>query len=160
RDSMVYFKILTVNLLYTGFIDGSDVTQTSILWRNKGDNATIHCSHTKGAGYSQMYWYRQLPGENMELIVFTTTTKNEFGNFDQKKFSATKPDAESGTFTVENLEPGDQGLYFCANLIIICYAVCTVDLTVDRLTSSLYDERRCLVDTFGVRGSCCKKNRF
>uniref|UniRef100_A0A3B4XCS1 Ig-like domain-containing protein n=1 Tax=Seriola lalandi dorsalis TaxID=1841481 RepID=A0A3B4XCS1_SERLL len=81
-----------------------------------GDNATIHCNHTKGINYFQMYWYRQVPGENIKLIVFTTTAKpdHDFGDFDKKKFSATKPDAESGTFTVENLEPGDQGLYFCA----------------------------------------------
>uniref|UniRef100_A0A3B4V1G1 Immunoglobulin V-set domain-containing protein n=1 Tax=Seriola dumerili TaxID=41447 RepID=A0A3B4V1G1_SERDU len=101
---VVYFKILTVNLLYTGFIDGSDVNQTPILWKNKGDNATIHCKHTKSIDYSQMYWYRQLQGENMKLIVFTTTSKNDFGDFDQKKFSATRPGAESGTFTVGNLD--------------------------------------------------------
>uniref|UniRef100_A0A0F8AD76 Tripartite motif-containing protein 35 n=1 Tax=Larimichthys crocea TaxID=215358 RepID=A0A0F8AD76_LARCR len=76
----------------------------------------MNCSHTKGAGYYQMYWYRQLPGETMELIVFTTTgNKNhDFGKFSKEKFSATKPDAESGTFTVNDLVPDDKGLYFCA----------------------------------------------
>uniref|UniRef100_A0A3B4XPT9 Ig-like domain-containing protein n=1 Tax=Seriola lalandi dorsalis TaxID=1841481 RepID=A0A3B4XPT9_SERLL len=95
------------------FIDGSDVNQTPILWKNKGDNATIHCNHTKGINYFQMYWYRQVPGENIKLIVFTTTAKpdHDFGDFDKKKFSATKPDAESGTFTVENLDY-NQPAYF------------------------------------------------
>uniref|UniRef100_A0AAQ6IVK2 Ig-like domain-containing protein n=1 Tax=Anabas testudineus TaxID=64144 RepID=A0AAQ6IVK2_ANATE len=79
-------------------------------------DATINCSHTKGAGYYQMYWYRQLPGEMMKLIVFTTTTSkdHDFGDFSQDKFSANKTDPERGTFTVKNLEPGDKGLYFCA----------------------------------------------
>ncbi|AWP16074.1 Hypothetical protein SMAX5B_008929 [Scophthalmus maximus] len=108
---------LSLFLLWTpGFIDGSEVTQDSILWKNKGDNATIHCSHTKGSDYYQMYWYRQLPGETMKLVVFTTTSNKEhdFGDFSREKFSANKPDAESGTFTVKNLGPGDGALYFCA----------------------------------------------
>uniref|UniRef100_A0A8D0AG15 Ig-like domain-containing protein n=1 Tax=Sander lucioperca TaxID=283035 RepID=A0A8D0AG15_SANLU len=87
-----------------------------ILWGKKGDNATINCSHTKDAGYNQMYWYRQLPGETMKLIVFTRYgfDDHDFGDFSKDKFSATKPDTESGTFTVNNLEPEDKGLYFCA----------------------------------------------
>uniref|UniRef100_A0A3B4X6T2 Immunoglobulin V-set domain-containing protein n=1 Tax=Seriola lalandi dorsalis TaxID=1841481 RepID=A0A3B4X6T2_SERLL len=98
--------IVTLFLLQTepGTTDGNDVNQTPILWKDKGYNATIHCNHTKDASYSQMYWYRQLPGETMELIVFTTTSKNDFGDFDKKKFSATRPGIESGTFTVENLD--------------------------------------------------------
>ncbi|TKS87145.1 Immunoglobulin lambda variable 2-18 [Collichthys lucidus] len=100
----------------TGYTDADDVTQTDMLWVKKGNNATMSCSHTKGATYYQMYWYRQLPGETMELIVFTTTTNknHDFGKFSKEKFSATKPDAVSGTFTVNNLVPDDKGLYFCA----------------------------------------------
>uniref|UniRef100_A0A3Q3RES8 Ig-like domain-containing protein n=1 Tax=Mastacembelus armatus TaxID=205130 RepID=A0A3Q3RES8_9TELE len=96
--------------------DDSGVTQTDILWKKEGETATIDCSHTKGATYFQMYWYRQLPGETMKLIVFTTTAKTEhdFGKFSTEKFSATKSAAESGTFTVKNLVPEDNGLYFCA----------------------------------------------
>ncbi|KAM7403596.1 hypothetical protein PAMA_004172 [Pampus argenteus] len=109
--------ILSVFLLWTaGLIDGDDVTQTPILWTNKGDNATIHCNHTKGATYYQMYWYRQLPGEAMKLIVFTNTAKNDhdFGDFSKDKFSAIKTVAESGSFTVKDVVPADKGLYFCA----------------------------------------------
>uniref|UniRef100_A0A3B4T5I9 Ig-like domain-containing protein n=1 Tax=Seriola dumerili TaxID=41447 RepID=A0A3B4T5I9_SERDU len=110
----LFIMFLLFSLLMSSLMFVSDVNQTPILWKNKGDNATIHCNHTKGFDYFQMYWYRQLPGENIKLIVFTTTSKNDFGDFDKKKFSATRPGAESGTFTVGNLEPGDQGLYFCA----------------------------------------------
>ncbi|KAL7380975.1 hypothetical protein ABVT39_026617 [Epinephelus coioides] len=104
----------TVKNVEPGLTDGSDVTQTDILWEKQGDNATMSCSHTKGASYNQMYWYRQLPGETMKLIVYTTTSNTDFGEFNNGKFAATKPDAESGTFTVKNLEPEDKGLYFCA----------------------------------------------
>ncbi|KAK9533962.1 hypothetical protein VZT92_009046 [Zoarces viviparus] len=101
----------------TGLTDGSDVIQTSILWENKGVNATMSCSHTKGVQYFQMYWYRQLPGVSLEQVVYTSLsrTKNRwFGNFSGEKYSATKPDTRSGTFTVKNVQPEDEGLYFCA----------------------------------------------
>uniref|UniRef100_A0A3Q4B2X7 Ig-like domain-containing protein n=1 Tax=Mola mola TaxID=94237 RepID=A0A3Q4B2X7_MOLML len=108
---------LMLSLLWIpGVISGSDVTQDPILWKRRGDSATISCRQSKGPTYFQMYWFRQLPGEAMKLIVFTTTgsQNHDFGNFSKEKFSATKPDAESGTFTVKDLEPQDKGLYFCA----------------------------------------------
>ncbi|KAI4793187.1 hypothetical protein KUCAC02_032884, partial [Chaenocephalus aceratus] len=119
---VIIFKhsVLTVSifLLWTaGLTDGSDVTQTDMLWETQGESATMSCTHTKDASYYQMYWYRQLPGETMELIVFTISGNkgnHDFGGFSKDKFSATKPDAESGTFTVKDLQPGDKGLYFCA----------------------------------------------
>ncbi|XP_029317020.1 uncharacterized protein LOC115027681 [Cottoperca gobio] len=108
---------LSLFLLWTsGLTDGSHVTQMDTLWQNQGKDATMNCSHTKGATYYQMYWYRQLPGETMKLIVYTTTSNkdHDFGDFKKEKFSATKPDAESGTFTVKDVQPEDNGLYFCA----------------------------------------------
>lgn len=52
----------------------------------------------------------------MRQIVFTTPNQSpdfEIG-FKNNRFQATKPDAESGTLTVGQLEPGDSGVYFCA----------------------------------------------
>lgn len=76
----------------------------------------MDCRHTKAASCIQMYWYRQLPMEAMRLVVYTTLGKksHDFGSFNNSKFSATKPDPFSGTFTVKNVEPQDQGVYFCA----------------------------------------------
>ncbi|KAJ4918242.1 hypothetical protein JOQ06_021880 [Pogonophryne albipinna] len=112
------FLTVSIFLLWTtGLTDGSDVTQTDMLWETQGESATMSCNHTKGGTYFQMYWYRQLPGETMALIVFTipgNKDNHDFGEFSKDKFSATKPDAESGTFTVKDLQPGDKGLYFCA----------------------------------------------
>ncbi|XP_061599996.1 immunoglobulin lambda-1 light chain-like [Cololabis saira] len=109
-------SLLVFTLWIKGLTDGSDVYQTPILWKDKGDAAIMQCNHTKGATYFQMYWFRQLPGKMMELIVFTTTAKqdNDFGDFSKDKYSATKSEPERGTFTVKNLQPEDKGLYFCA----------------------------------------------
>ena len=105
-----------LTVFHTGLTDGSDVKQTDMLWKDEGDSATMNCSHTKTADYIQMYWYRQLPGQTMKQIVLTKeNTKPDFEpEFSEEKFSATKPDTYTGTFTVKNLEPGDKGLYFCA----------------------------------------------
>lgn len=100
----------------TGLAGGSDVTQTLILWRLKGESATMGCHHTKDASYYQMYWYRQLPGEGMKQIVYTTpTTEPEYGpDFSKDKFPANKSTPENGTLTVNTLVPEDNGMYFCA----------------------------------------------
>lgn len=76
----------------------------------------MNCTHTKGPLFFNMYWYRQLPGETMKQIVYTSTASadHDFGNFSKDKFSATKPDAASGTLTVKKLQQGDKGWYFCA----------------------------------------------
>ena len=111
------FTIVSFIVEHTGLIDGSDVTQNPIMWKDQGESATMSCNHTKGGTYNQMYWYRQLPGETMKLIVFTTTVKTDHDfepDFRKERFSATKLDAASGTFTVKNLVSGDKGLYFCA----------------------------------------------
>ena len=108
--------MITFTVLHTGIIDGNDVNQIPILWKDKEHNATIHCSHTKDATYYQMYWYRQLPGERMKQIVFTTPSPpHQYeSDFTEAKFPAQKKDYENGSLTVVNLLPEDSGVYFCA----------------------------------------------
>uniref|UniRef100_A0A8C9ZUL9 Ig-like domain-containing protein n=1 Tax=Sander lucioperca TaxID=283035 RepID=A0A8C9ZUL9_SANLU len=96
--------------IHAGLTDGSDVTQApDRLWGEKGDNATIHCSHTKDSTYRQMYWYRQLPGERMKQIP-------DYGGVPQTKYSAIKENTESGALTVKDLQLEDSAVYFCAQL--------------------------------------------
>ena len=100
---------------HTGSAAENDVTQTpGILWKHHGDSAEMNCSHTKGAGYTQMYWYRQRQGETMSLVVFTTTGSEEFGDIDKTKYSTDKTVAERGSLTVISVESDDSGIYFCS----------------------------------------------
>uniref|UniRef100_A0A3Q4G9B9 Ig-like domain-containing protein n=1 Tax=Neolamprologus brichardi TaxID=32507 RepID=A0A3Q4G9B9_NEOBR len=104
-----------ITCIVTGRTYGS-VNQASMLWKNQGEDATLNCNHTMTIEFYQMYWYRQLPGELMKQMVYTIpNAEPDFEpDFRDEKFSVTKPDAHSGTLTVKNLVPGDQGLYFCA----------------------------------------------
>uniref|UniRef100_A0A3B5LBF3 Ig-like domain-containing protein n=1 Tax=Xiphophorus couchianus TaxID=32473 RepID=A0A3B5LBF3_9TELE len=65
------FCNLMRHLTSAGLTDGSDVTQTPLLWANQSQSATINCSQNKDVDHNQMYWYQQLPGQNMKQIVFT-----------------------------------------------------------------------------------------
>uniref|UniRef100_A0A8D0CM56 Ig-like domain-containing protein n=1 Tax=Sander lucioperca TaxID=283035 RepID=A0A8D0CM56_SANLU len=103
-----YFLFLTL----TGLIDGSDVSQHPLLWRPEGQSATMNCSHTKDATFFQMYWYRQLPGEGMKQIVFTTPTppyKYESG-FSEEKFPATK--SNNASLKIKLVEQEHSAVYY------------------------------------------------
>ncbi|KAK2878615.1 hypothetical protein Q8A67_019406 [Cirrhinus molitorella] len=87
--------------------EGADdvVQEPKILWEPKSGSASFNCSHNKDISYNQMYWYRQRPGETMELIVFTMTGgAPDFGDVDEKKFNVKKT-FQSGSLTVKDLEP-------------------------------------------------------
>ncbi|KAJ8289648.1 hypothetical protein GJAV_G00003700 [Gymnothorax javanicus] len=110
-----FLHIFTVLLLTVKGVQ-SDVFMTPrILWGRRGDPAQINCSHDLGAGYYQMYWYKQNPPQGIQLIVFTTVGGSpEFGNFSKDRYVADKPTAERGSLTVKKLEAEDGGTYFCA----------------------------------------------
>ncbi|KAI7804634.1 putative Ig kappa chain V19-17-like, partial [Triplophysa rosa] len=94
----------------------SDVTQSpSILWVWQKESAEMNCSHSKGASYFHMYWFRQQQGKPMELIAFTTLNQEpDFGTFSKEKYSATKTVAQNGSFTVKKVQADDSGVYLCA----------------------------------------------
>ncbi len=62
-----------------------------------------------------MYWYRQLQGQTMRLVAFTTSyTESEYEDSELKTFVANKTVLESGSLTVNNLQPNDSAIYFCS----------------------------------------------
>ncbi|KAK2843661.1 hypothetical protein Q7C36_011876 [Tachysurus vachellii] len=113
---MISILIVFQSLYWIQGVSGAnDVNQPQTLWVEKGQSATINCSHTKSATHNQMYWYRQYYGESMELIVFTTSYGTpDFGKFNQNKFSAIKAVPENGSFTVNDVDYNDSAVYFCA----------------------------------------------
>ncbi|XP_039681937.1 uncharacterized protein LOC120575282 [Perca fluviatilis] len=107
--------ICTVCLLCTAGVGCTKVVQqTPGLLVQRGQSAQMDCSHTLPGAFYNMYWFQQLPGKSMELIVHTVPYKKpDFGNFSQDKYSANKTVIESGSFTVKNVKPDDNGVYLC-----------------------------------------------
>uniref|UniRef100_A0A4W6FT32 Ig-like domain-containing protein n=1 Tax=Lates calcarifer TaxID=8187 RepID=A0A4W6FT32_LATCA len=106
---------LSLRFLCSVLNTNNGVHQTSRLLVERGQSAQMNCKHDLGGTYFEMCWYQQLPEENLKQIVSTVPySEPDFGDFSQDKFSATKSEAESGSFTVKNVEPGDSGVYFCA----------------------------------------------
>ncbi|XP_030591298.1 uncharacterized protein LOC115784280 [Archocentrus centrarchus] len=98
-----------------GLIWTQSVTQTPSLLLNSGHYAQMDCRHNLHGSYYHMYWFQQLPGQGLRLIVHTLPYKPpDFGNFSQDKYSASKTVSESGSFTVKHVEPSNSGVYLCA----------------------------------------------
>uniref|UniRef100_A0A3B3WQB2 Ig-like domain-containing protein n=1 Tax=Poecilia mexicana TaxID=48701 RepID=A0A3B3WQB2_9TELE len=93
-----------------------DVIQDpTISWSFKSKSAEMKCSHKNLITHTQMYWYRQRPGETMTLIVYTAFGgQPDYGENLQSKYSAVKDSIEAGALTVKDLQPDDSGVYFCA----------------------------------------------
>ncbi|KAG7328542.1 hypothetical protein KOW79_008486 [Hemibagrus wyckioides] len=92
-----------------GVLGVNDVSQSSTLWVTMGQSATINCSHSKDSSYNRMYWFRQLHGESMELIVYSPTYGTpDFGTFSESKFSVSKTVPQSGSFTVKDVDYNDR----------------------------------------------------
>uniref|UniRef100_A0A3B5PVY1 Ig-like domain-containing protein n=1 Tax=Xiphophorus maculatus TaxID=8083 RepID=A0A3B5PVY1_XIPMA len=93
-----------------------DVIQDPVIsWKLKTESAEMKCSHKKDISHTQMYWYRQRPGETMTLVVYTPFRgQPDYGENLQSKYSAVKDTVETGALTVKDLQPDDSGVYFCA----------------------------------------------
>ncbi|XP_070778943.1 M1-specific T cell receptor beta chain-like [Enoplosus armatus] len=108
--------ICTVSLLCAAGVTWTEVLrQTRGLLVERGRSAQMNCRHSAPGSYYHMYWFQQLPGESMKLVVHTVPYQPpDFGNFSQDKYSANKTVSESGSFTVKHVEPSDNGVYLCA----------------------------------------------
>ncbi len=86
-----------------------------ISWSYVSKSAEMTCSHKKDISHSQMYWFKQRPGETMTLIVYTVFEgQPDYGRVPQTKYSATREKIETGALTVTDLQLNDSGVYFCA----------------------------------------------
>ncbi|GLD47687.1 uncharacterized protein AKAME5_000180200 [Lates japonicus] len=107
-DVLIIFVVLALWLQ----VHCQDVTQhPAISWNYVSKSAEMNCSHNKDISHTQMYWYRQRPGETMTLIVYTVYKgKPDYGGFPQAKYEAIKDTIQTGALTVKNLQPEDSGV--------------------------------------------------
>ncbi len=104
------------SIFCTGTTVGDGVSQKpAVLYELKGKSAQINCMHNKGSDYRLMSWYRQLQGQTMRLVAFTTSyTEPEYEDSELNKFRANKTVPEKGSLTVTNFQPNDSAIYFCS----------------------------------------------
>ncbi|XP_056256765.1 uncharacterized protein LOC130184768 [Seriola aureovittata] len=102
-------------LCAAGVTWATGIQQIPDLHVQMGQAAKMDCSHKLHGSYYHMYWFQQLPGGGIKLIVHTLPYKPpDFGNLSQGKYSANKTVSESGSLTVKNVDPRDRGVYLCA----------------------------------------------
>ncbi|KAF7704653.1 hypothetical protein HF521_021725 [Silurus meridionalis] len=113
---MIAALLILACCLFSGHADNNGVLQMpERLWHSPGNSVEMNCSHNKDINHRQMYWFKQVPGEEITLLVFTTVgSEPDYGKFSKDKYEAVKDVVESGSLTVKNLDAGDNALYFCA----------------------------------------------
>ncbi|MGH0170839.1 UNVERIFIED_CONTAM: hypothetical protein FKN15_059614 [Acipenser sinensis] len=95
---------------------GIGVSQTpQVLLQGAQGSAGMFCEHDGDSSYTQMYWYRQLRGQGIQLLVFSDFYKDpEFEkDFSKDRYEVKRPAVTKGSLKIMNLEPSDSALYFC-----------------------------------------------
>ncbi|MGH0141944.1 UNVERIFIED_CONTAM: hypothetical protein FKN15_074680 [Acipenser sinensis] len=105
------------NLTGDGPSQGIGVSQTpQVLLQGAGGSAGMFCEHDGGIDYKQMYWYRQLRGQGIQLLVFSMFGSDpQFEkDFSKERYEVNRSAVTKGSLKIKNLEPGDSALYFCS----------------------------------------------
>ncbi|MGH0174194.1 UNVERIFIED_CONTAM: hypothetical protein FKN15_070554 [Acipenser sinensis] len=96
---------------------GIGVSQTpQVLLQGAGGSAGMFCEHNGDSTYTQMYWYRQLRGQGIQLLVFSVFGSDlQFENdFSEEGYEVNRSAVTKGSLKINKLEPGDSALYFCS----------------------------------------------
>nr|AIW06044.1 T cell receptor beta [Andrias davidianus] len=90
------------------------VLQTPYLVRQTGESADLPCDQDNNHNY--MYWYQQHPGGGLQLLYYSLGEGEEQQeNKTWATLSAKRSTKMSFILTMENLQPSDSAVYFCAS---------------------------------------------
>ncbi|XP_006861326.1 PREDICTED: uncharacterized protein LOC102841200 [Chrysochloris asiatica] len=118
RDPAMYPRLLCcwvlLSLLETGHSE-SGVRQTPSHQVTRMEQTVIlRCDPIPGHLY--LYWYRQIPGQNLEfLISFFNDKLSEKSEMFKDRFSAERPESSFSTLKIQPAKPGDSAVYLCAS---------------------------------------------
>ncbi|MGH0141942.1 UNVERIFIED_CONTAM: hypothetical protein FKN15_074678 [Acipenser sinensis] len=96
---------------------GIGVSQTpQVLLQGAGGSAGMFCEHDGDSTYIYMYWYRQLRGQGIQLLVFSVfgSAPQFEKDFNEDRYEVNRSAETKGSLKIKNLEPGDSALYFCS----------------------------------------------
>ncbi|NXU34918.1 TVB29 protein, partial [Drymodes brunneopygia] len=63
-----------------------------------------------------MFWYQQLPGDGLKLIVSSSTwSLNSYEDgYSEAKFEVIRQNTDYSLMIIKNVTPKDEAMYFCA----------------------------------------------
>uniref|UniRef100_A0A3B3VZW3 Ig-like domain-containing protein n=1 Tax=Poecilia latipinna TaxID=48699 RepID=A0A3B3VZW3_9TELE len=88
----------------------------SLLHEVGQQNVNLKCKQDDDQ-YLNMYWYRQISNGSMELVAYSLgkDISTIEAPFKDTKYSMSRPSTLSTTLQINQAEPGDSAVYYCAS---------------------------------------------
>uniref|UniRef100_A0A3Q2P9D5 Ig-like domain-containing protein n=1 Tax=Fundulus heteroclitus TaxID=8078 RepID=A0A3Q2P9D5_FUNHE len=80
---------------------------------NATDRAEIHC-YQNDTDYEYLYWYRQLKGKEIQLIVYLLAGNPNFESDFATGFEAVRSNTKQWSLTITSVQEKDEAVYLCA----------------------------------------------
>ncbi|KAF7487295.1 Hypothetical predicted protein [Marmota monax] len=78
-----------------------------------GQDVALTCDPV--AGQASLYWYRQTPGQGLEILVsFYNKQPSGKADFFRDRFSAERPEGALSTLKIQPTQLGDSATYLCS----------------------------------------------
>uniref|UniRef100_A0A8C4X9C3 Ig-like domain-containing protein n=1 Tax=Erpetoichthys calabaricus TaxID=27687 RepID=A0A8C4X9C3_ERPCA len=101
--------ILSVFLCPSAFSEISEVFQPPQVTTFQGGETHIYCNHTVSS-YNSMQWYKQQPGQEPVILVYSYNSEHKNGRFSMVAFSSNL----STILTIDQTDLQDsEAVYYC-----------------------------------------------
>ncbi|KAG7239888.1 hypothetical protein INR49_028302, partial [Caranx melampygus] len=81
--------------------------------RHPGGSAEIHC-YQNDTDYQYLYWYKQLRGKDIQLIVMLVVGKPTFEKEFESGFEAARLTEKHWSLNISSVQQKDEAVYLCA----------------------------------------------
>ncbi|XP_043536633.1 uncharacterized protein LOC122542722 [Chiloscyllium plagiosum] len=130
------------------YVKTARVVQTpSSISRSLGKAVELRCT-VKGESSGHMFWYRQYPGKELQLMFYSAGAEivNEEGAADG--FTATRPSGSDFNLESRNLQAHHSAVYYCA------WSIHSDSEEIEQLSKTPKDSRKQLSTTSLILSSC------
>lgn len=110
----LFFLLLFPTSVSTGHTEDGVSQSPRHLVTQRGQNVTLRCDPI--SGHSNLYWYRQMQGQGLELLVyFLNERPSNTSGMPQERFFAKRPEGSHSELKIQPAERGDSATYLCAS---------------------------------------------
>ncbi|KAH1185539.1 hypothetical protein KIL84_018288 [Mauremys mutica] len=89
------------------------ITQTPSLVLERGQTAYLRCQQTYG--HNSMFWYRQDPGQGLQLLFNFYYKEEREKDTNSSHFQADQPQNDLFRLNISSVQPEHSAVYFCAS---------------------------------------------